>query len=581
MEESSSSKFARNQLLLQILAEYITTKKDLCKLCLVSKLFNLEFTKWLYRDLIFKYGKTGKRPQFRSQNDPRLIHTRRIIVSDRFDQLFRISFPELGSLIRQMPLLQTLEWHSSSERRFSQWSPETMGLLQRTCHRLKGVHIHHRGALWYEELMYANSRSVPAKLEYCTPFQFRNLQYLTLDSMDHQIDGWMRAIVRILSVSPQLRGLALSIAASALVWCLDNGKQEQCTRFLDKLCDSYAEAGGQPLKLKTLLCGQAVIPRSHESLVKLSDLEYLQELHIENKDVESKVYGDIVFPVYGHTRSSFPANQSFSDITFKSFIPGNCPRLRRLTVWHYTDDFHELMCAWAANEALSRNLSVSWHELPFSESLELLPLKLLWPVSTQGPGRSIKLRALDLVFWGQFTILDWVVDTETGQTYGCAVNSIGEVLNDLVLSNRDSLEGLTVYFSSPCPRRYVANCDRCFYCTSPYFSLSSQIWSALLLLKNALPGLLHLRELSVFVHLPVDEGEALDLAVAAMLAYAGPRLRYVNINHQCWRISRLEDGNIELEKLEWEERERVEILSHGASISFACGSEAMMELNND
>lgn len=83
--------------------------------------------------------------------------------------------------------------------------------------------------------------------------------------------------------SPALTALDLSISGIAIYRIRSHGIYSP--QFSDRLCDDYAEAGGMPLKLRSLRCGHAIYPMSHGSLAKLASLECLEEVAICNKNV--------------------------------------------------------------------------------------------------------------------------------------------------------------------------------------------------------------------------------------------------------------------------------------------------------
>jgi len=189
--------------------------------------------------------------------------------------------------------------------------PNTLDLLHQSCRRLKGIHIY-----------YADP--IPGRPRGPDLSGFRNLQYLTLHTFNDGLPAWMAQVARLLLVSPDLKGLDLSVSRATSSPPFEFNGKDGIGCFFDRLCDSYGAVGGKPLQLRSLRCGRGIYPKSHSSLAKLMDLAYLEELEITNGP---KSWDRV--SIFGIWSSDAKLRSS---IEFDSFKPQHCPNLRRLSV---------------------------------------------------------------------------------------------------------------------------------------------------------------------------------------------------------------------------------------------------------
>lgn len=151
------------------------------------------------------------------------------------------------------------------------------------------------------------------------------------------LEAWKPAIIRTLLACPSLQELGLSMEDDH---CLPpaNGRQNKDGFYLyafSDLCREYAESGGCPLMLKRLILGQGVglrredidplteagkksaTPSAESYLSQLTDLIFLEDIHIENS-------------------CYFQSMQAWW-----SFTEDKTPNLRRLSADQYTDEIAE------------------------------------------------------------------------------------------------------------------------------------------------------------------------------------------------------------------------------------------------
>ena len=155
---------------------------------------------------------------------------------------------------------------------------------------------------------------------------FANLTSLKILNITGDLHRAGTNLVHILLGLPGLRTLALSINVdTAETLCQESlGDAENCRSFFLRFCGSYAEAGGRPLQLEKLECGHSIIlldPGTY--LAQLTDLSYLQEVHVSNERV-------FVIPNRG---------LSYGPIAWSLFTPLLCPRLRKIGTYAADQSF--------------------------------------------------------------------------------------------------------------------------------------------------------------------------------------------------------------------------------------------------
>jgi hypothetical protein len=106
-----------------------------------------------------------------------------------------------------------------------------------------------------------------------------NMESLVLEELYGDISSWRDQIVDILSRSPSLQHLGLSLSTRTLsrTWWdeRDRDFESSIPGSLDNLCIAYGVAGKEPLRLRTLQLGQTAYPHEVDLLQKLPDLSVL------------------------------------------------------------------------------------------------------------------------------------------------------------------------------------------------------------------------------------------------------------------------------------------------------------------
>lgn len=115
--------------------------------------------------------------------------------------------------------------------------------------------------------------------------------------------------------------------------------------------ERYAAAGGQPVHLRSLRCGQAVHPINHDSLAELASLRHMEKVEICNHKLWGAGRPEKLIELY-------PSDGSRSGIIFQSFGPRNCPNLRRFSVSQHVFDVYEIFCAVHKKPQFPRKLAV-------------------------------------------------------------------------------------------------------------------------------------------------------------------------------------------------------------------------------
>lgn len=114
--------------------------------------------------------------------------------------------------------------------------------------------------------------------------QFRNLQSLSVVKLMGDLKEWKDTIVGVLVGNPQLEQLSLSICDQSRLWhdeALDTAGRYDGKLF-KQICISYAQKANIPLRLKTLELGKLVYFPSLEVMSRLTAVEYLVAIYIDN-----------------------------------------------------------------------------------------------------------------------------------------------------------------------------------------------------------------------------------------------------------------------------------------------------------
>ena len=369
-----------------------------------------------------------------------------------------------------------------------------------------------------------NAKELRAREVYGRPdlTVFCGLEELTLDNLCEELPWWRDTIVELLKNSPELKKLGLSLSAATIGTAARYDEGDTFNGFFFHLCNDFWAAGAPPLRLRSLKCGTGIIPDDAESLQWLTDLKYLEEVHIENTGVFH--YIDAISMYDGDEESG---------IVFEALGPAQCPNLRRLTVYQYRGDVHELFAA-SDDPAWARQVALSVVEP--NDALE--PAWLLRP-SEKYPSLPLHLRMLDVNLDREELYL---VDEDGLQVPPEDVPTVSQVLEDLVAGDGGALEGLTVHF----PR-------------DPGDDLISSLLESV---TDTLPRLTGLAQLSVvlpgLMNYNFDEKTE---STARRLAAAASRVRYIKVENRSWRVWRDRNGTVRLEELEDREISDVELFS--------------------
>ena len=125
---------------------------------------------------------------------------------------------------------------------------------------------------------------------------FSGLEELTLENLYEELPWWRAQIFQVLKNSPGLQELKLSLSTKTLARYHHNEEREKYDTFFDKLCGEYGDAVAAPLRLRSLHLGTAVYPFDTGCLVALTDLKFLEEVHVENQGVWE---GGMIVDKYG------------------------------------------------------------------------------------------------------------------------------------------------------------------------------------------------------------------------------------------------------------------------------------------
>lgn len=347
---------------------------------------------------------------------------------------------------------------------------------------------------------------------------FSCLEELTLNNLHEELPWWRDQLAQVLRNSPHLQMLELSLANQTLEHYNNRNEREKFENFFDQLCDDYGKTGAAPLRLQSLHLGNAVYPYSFDSLQRLSDLRFLEQVHIENVGVW---HGGVIINMY---------NNDDSHLIFDAFGPAHCPSLRRFSVSGYQRDVHKHLAS--LDPLFARKLALSCMDM--SPGYE--PAALLRP-SPIYPSLPLHLRMLEIELRrDQLRLLD-----DYGRLLGQdEIPSAKQVLEDLVSGDDGTLEGLVIHLTEiPGPKISFDELDH---------------------LVDAIRKLDNLTQLAVNIH---DEKRARREAankIVRLLATAAPRLRYIRLYSWHWRVWRsMGDSKVKLEELDISEVQHVEL----------------------
>ena len=385
-------------------------------------------------------------------------------------------------------------------------------MLGGSCPRLRSIHI--AFPLWTElDSDDLQARQIISQLDLQA---FKVLEELTLDFIYYDLPELRSQIVQVLARSPGLRTLSLSLTGSLNSQDVDYHDRNVIHDWFELLCKEYEATGAAPLRLQTLRLGAAVFPpRAKETLEKLTELAGLEELY----------FGNRIIADMGNIPIGFLYSDEENSRVFTPFNLADCPTLRRLIVYNYCGEAHDLISS--AQPAQARQLAVFCDD----QFDEYKMADLLRP-NCRHAALPLHMRMIDVrLDRNDFVPIDeddaWMAD----------VVSAEEVLADLV-AHSNALEGLRI--------------------TLPENSADDYGFDFLEPLEHALA------QMSKLTQLAIVSGDRAKLSgdphgrAAVRLAAASPSLCYLNINLRYWKISR-QEGSIRLESLEDREISDVEL----------------------
>ena len=351
---------------------------------------------------------------------------------------------------------------------------------------------------------------------------FASLEELTLENLYEDLPWWRSQIVQVLKNSPGLRKLQLSLSTPTIARYNHEDERENFDDFFDKLCEDYDKAGAAPLRLRSLHLGTAVYPFEQSSVMALTDTQFLEEVHLENRGVWE---GSTIIDMYNTVEEG-------SGLAFDAFGPLYCPNLRRINFADYQRGVHEFL-ARVEVPSFTSKLAVSCCGLWAGSE----PAALLRP-DPDFPSLPIHLRMLDIDLQrNQVRLCDEDGDDLERED----IPTAKEILADLVSGDDGTLEGLAVHLAEN-PEAVGGFED---------FGL----------LVHTLGSLANLTQLAVEANIHGErliKGDALGNA-ARLLAAAAPRLRYIKVYDECWRVWREGGAALRLEQLEGREIDDVEL----------------------
>ncbi|KAH7420129.1 hypothetical protein BKA64DRAFT_33770 [Cadophora sp. MPI-SDFR-AT-0126] len=510
--------FVRSNDALRCLCENIQSHRLLYDLCLVNRRFNTLFSTSLYRHVHIRSNNELKG----LLGNTHLTHIRRLTITEGAQHWSSaLTVNELAQqLLEKMQDLKAFTWIGIA------LATRTVQLLHQSCNKLKSIHVAYpaeiQGRLLGLGIADEEDQGDEDSHEARTLFRiqdfsaFANLEEVTFYNIYDDLSRWRRTLAKILKSSPRLRKLGLSLSTETIARAYHRGKSATYIDFFDRLCDEFGATGASTLQLQSLRCGSTIYPRSPASLEKLTDLSHLEEVHVQNASVE----GEIVY-------LSMYEEDEHIGIAFDTFLSPACRNLRRFTAYQLRGDVFEALCNNTDVE-WTRQLAISF-ECPDEGNYEIAQILT---EDSEFPGLPLQVRMMDLDFNDKYE------------------DEISDILDNLVSSNSETLEGLALHLPKhPTRHGSFAHFD---------------------LLQEAVGRLPKLTQIAMNLHESIHgrtyTAEQLNKVEAEKLASAAHHLQYVNICWSFWRIWRPIDGEGRMSLIlislnEWE-REDVELFRH-------------------
>ncbi|KAK4237727.1 hypothetical protein C8A03DRAFT_34294 [Achaetomium macrosporum] len=512
----ASTKLANLPEMLLCLAEQIPTRRQLITLFQVNKKFYHVLIPTLYQDVaIGPRGIMSETALSIFAKSSGLRYTRRLVIEYEDALMYG------GIIQRLLPNMPCLESFTGIGSNSSLAPPvdTLIGTVHQLCPWIKEIYI--IDSPTYTPIGQRAERVTSDGLDLPVSSALREL---TLVNLSGDLSCWRSQVIRLLSTSPGIQALKLSLNIFNIMLCSGNGETWRVDEFFDRLCRDYEGAGSAPLRLRKLYLGQGMYPKQPGWLTRLTDPGLLEQVDIDNQ----------------HIWSSNPRPM----VDFSAF--GHCPRLRRFSVAEYGRDVHHAIAS-SYDQSITRQLAVSCSDM---ETTGQEPAALLRPHRNY-PSLPLRLRATDI----SLNRANVHIKDEDG--HKLETPSAEAVIRDLVSVDDGTLEGLTVWLDDK-PGTAVDGFEH------------------LPLLLDALPKLAILTQLAVELDTltevarvgsplwdPSKRADADFETLARMLATAGPRLRYIGVRAWSllvhWRVRRNLDGTIRLELLDNNSREVEEV----------------------
>ncbi|KAI1358655.1 hypothetical protein F5Y08DRAFT_345489 [Xylaria arbuscula] len=384
---------------------------------------------------------------------------------------------------------------------------ETLKTLRRCCRRIRSIYVEFPDNM--EEMVLglsiaddeleddeSDEDALAARALYRSPsfLGFPKIESLHVYNIFDDLRHFREDIVKVIRKAPTLRSLGLSLAIESIARYYNAGYVEQYNGWFDRLCGEYAGSGAPRLQLESLICGTAVYPTRADSLSNFTDLTCLEQVHVENRSVSRE-----------GTYISLYDSSEHSGVAFTSFLSNQSRHLRRFSAFQFQGDILE-----ALGGIDDPNQDENYPHFP-------LPLRMV----------DLDLQRRE---WEEL--------------------KAGDILNSLVTSQQDTLQGLMVHL--------------------PEEAATNEGFAHLDLLGHALGSLPNLDQLVIGMDKFRRARRKLNNAQlrqsAKLLVMVAPQIRFINIYWMFWKVFRRSDANgtevVVLKELGQAEREQVELWVH-------------------
>ncbi|KAM7193662.1 hypothetical protein V8F20_008299 [Naviculisporaceae sp. PSN 640] len=527
--ESAMSRFCLLPDLLHCLGEQIQSKSTLRALCLTNRLFNTEFSYFLYRDIHIEDSCWAAR---KLRNSPHLRHVRKATFRYWGDDVeFNL---QAQAILRRLHRLKILDWQDCPV------TLQTLVAVKENCPRLEAFSL--QSPMAHAERADKNSTFAWADYRADNRAPVRaprdlfpsNLRYFNHHKIHGNLAIHRTIIVDVLLKCPNLQHLGLSL------YCPRSRSERDWWHFFDNLADEYEESGGSPLTLRSLDLGNLVYPTKEESLAKLTNIGELTSLRVDFSH-----YADL-------DAGEFPPAR------LEAISAINCPKLAHIALQKDTDEGTYL------TRRLLHDADEKLIQPPFSKLMDVITSERalsyvdLFRVWTNMTGREHVKPLLPFRMLSTSLASEEDYSEEVGPVWD--IEQAVDSLALLVETTKETLQGLAIEL----PRLLAATGGD---------EDEEEVWSGHTIpgsisraLRQALPQLTHLTELVVMVadHADVIRSDFLDpnrsLAVAEKFSALLPRLRHIRVERMYWKVVRhWEDDGFDLEEMERYEVDRVEL----------------------